>query len=141
MSDTNSKFSMKKFEKFSSQSSNSNQTMSSTSTTSLHHLDLDSYLFKENGRKLFQKFLKEKSTDNLLTVYLIMSCFENKDYIEKDPERIKQILERVYSACFVKNQITHLSFDLKAKFADRLQKKIYDEPIFNSVKFSSGLLK
>ena len=81
MSDTNLKFSMKRFEKFSSQSSNSNQTMSSTSTTSLHHLDLDSYLFKENGRKLFQKFLKEKSTDNLLTVYLIMSCFENKDYI------------------------------------------------------------
>jgi hypothetical protein len=109
----------------------------SSSTTSLNYeLDFDTLLSKENGRKLFSKFLKEfnKSLDNLLTVYLIMSCFQNKNYIEQDSERIKQILERTYNACFVKNELTHLSLELKAKLGESLQNKIYDESIFNAVK-------
>lgn len=116
----------------------SHQTINtSSSTTSLNYeLDFDTLLSKENGRKLFSKFLKEfnKSLDNLLTVYLIMSCFQNKNYIEQDSERIKQILERTYNACFVKNELTHLSLELKAKLGESLQKKIYDESIFNAVK-------
>lgn len=115
-----------------------NMMNTSSSTTSLTNfeLDFDTLLSKENGRKLFSKFLKEfnKSLDNLLTVYLIMSCFQNKNYIEQDSERIKQILERTYNACFVKNELTHLSLELKAKLGESLQNKIYDESIFNAVK-------
>lgn len=138
---SSSKFSrsMNRLEQFAATTKHSsNQIMnSSSSTTTLNYeFDFDTLVTKETSRKLFSKFLKEfnKSLDNLLTVYLIMSCFQNKNYIEQDSERIKQILERTYNACFVKNELTHLSRELKAKLGESLQNKIYDESIFNAVK-------
>lgn len=99
------------------------------------HLDLDTVLQNDHGRKFFSMFLKEfnNSCDSLLTLYLICCCFQNHQRIE-DRQRIRQILEKTYNACFVKNELTYLSADLKQKLGESLQKKTYNESIFNAVK-------
>ena len=108
---------------------------------SLHDLDLDTVIQNDNGRKLFTMYLKEfnNSCDNLLTLYLICCCFQNHQRIE-DRQRIKQILEKTYNACFIKNELTHLSSDLKQKLGDSLQRKTYNESIFNAVKSELKML-
>jgi len=107
----------------------------------LHDLDLDTVIQNDNGRKLFTMYLKEfnNSCDNLLTLYLICCCFQNHQRIE-DRQRIKQILEKTYNACFIKNELTHLSSDLKQKLGDSLQRKTYNESIFNAVKSELKML-
>lgn len=98
-------------------------------------IDLDTILQNDHGRKLFSMYLKEfnNSCDSLLTLYLICCCFQNHQRIE-DRQRIKQILEKTYNACFIKNELTYLSADLKQKLGESLQKKTYNESIFNAVK-------
>ncbi|CAF0743708.1 unnamed protein product [Brachionus calyciflorus] len=98
------------------------------------HEDLDTLLQNDSGRKLFALFLKEfnNSSDNLLTLYLICSCFQNQRI--DDRHRIKQILEKTYQACFVKNQLPYLNPELKQKLCDSLKKNTYNESIFNAVK-------
>lgn len=98
------------------------------------HNDLDALLQNDSGRKLFALFLKEfnNSSDNLLTLYLICSCFHNQRV--DDRHRIKQILEKTYQACFVKNQLPYLNEELKQKLCDSLKKSTYNETIFRAVK-------
>ena len=98
-------------------------------------LDLDTLLQNDHGRKLFALYLKDlnNSSDNILTLYLICCCFQNNQRIE-DRQRIKQILEKTYNACFIKNQLPQLNFDLKQKLCESLQKTTYNETIFNAVK-------
>ncbi|RNA20493.1 axin, partial [Brachionus plicatilis] len=98
------------------------------------HNDLDSLLQNDSGRKLFALFLKDfnNSSDNLLTLYLICSCFHNQRV--DDRHRIKQILEKTYQACFVKNQLPYLNEELKQKLCDSLKKSTYNETIFKAVK-------
>lgn len=104
-------------------------------------LDLDTVIQNDQGRKLFSMYLKElnNSCDNLLTLYLICCCFQNHQRIE-DRQRIKQILEKTYNACFIKNELTHLSTDLKQKLGESLQRKTYNESIFNAVKSELKML-
>lgn len=96
--------------------------------------DLDTLLQNDSGRKLFALFLKEfnNSSDNLLTLYLICSCFHSQRV--DDRHRIKQILEKTYQACFVKNQLPYLNEELKQKLCDSLKKSTYNESIFRAVK-------
>ena len=98
-------------------------------------VDLDTLLQNDHGRKLFAIFLKEmnNSSDNILTLYLICCCFQNNQRIE-DRQRLKQILEKTYNACFIKNQLPQLNCDLKQKLCESLQKTTYNEAIFNAVK-------
>jgi len=51
-----------------------------------------------------------------------------------DRQRIKQILEKTYNVCCIRNELTHLSPDLKQKLGDSLQRKTYNESIFKAVK-------
>ena len=98
-------------------------------------IDLDTLLQNDNGRKVFALFLKDlnNSSDNILTLYLICCCFQNNQRIE-DRQRIKQILEKTYNACFIKNQLPQLNAELKQKLCESLQKTTYNETIFNAVK-------
>lgn len=96
-------------------------------------IDFDSLLIKENGKCFFSKFLNEanKSVENLLTVYLILNCYQTKSFMNQENE---QILDLIYRSCFVKNEITHLNNELKEKLAQTLRNKVYDESVFNAVK-------
>jgi hypothetical protein len=116
-------------------------TAATTTDLNLNELDLDTLIQNDTGRKLFSLYLKElnNSCDNLLTLYLICCCFQNHQRIE-DRQRIKQILEKTYNACFIKNELTHLSSDLKQKLGDSLQRKTYNESIFNAVKSELKML-
>lgn len=107
----------------------------SLETENERNFDLDLLLQNDNGRKLFGQFLKEfkNSSDNLLTLYLICCCFQNHKRLD-DRHRIKQILEKTYHSCFIKNQLPHLSADLKNKLSESLKKATYNESIFNAVK-------
>lgn len=99
-----------------------------------NELDLDAMLQTDNGRKLFGLYLKElnNSVDTLLTLYLICCCFQNQRI--DDRTRIKQILEKTYQTCFVKNQLPYLSAELKQRLCDTLKRATYNESIFNAVK-------
>jgi hypothetical protein len=103
--------------------------------TNTNEADLDTLLQNDHGRKLFAVFLKDlnNSSDNILTLYLICCCFQNNQRLE-DRQRIKQILEKTYNACFIKNQLPQLNCDLKQKLCESLQKTTYNETIFNAVK-------
>ena len=104
-------------------------------------LDFDTVLQNDNTRKLFSQFLKgfNNSCDSLLTLYLICRCFQNPQRIE-DRQRIKQILEKTYNTCFVKNNLTDLNSDLKEKIGQSLKRKTYNESVFNAVKAELKLL-
>lgn len=95
--------------------------------------DLDMLLQSDTRRSLFAAFLKKfnNASDNLLTLYLICCCFQNR--IE-DRKRMKQILEKTYVTCFGKNELPHLSADLKQKLGECLQKATYNECVFSAVK-------
>jgi hypothetical protein len=95
--------------------------------------DLDVLLQSDTRRSLFAAFLKKynNASDNLLTLYLICCCFQNR--IE-DRKRMKQILEKTYVTCFGKNELPHLSADLKQKLGECLQKATYNECVFAAVK-------
>lgn len=99
-----------------------------------HQEDLDTFLQNDSGRKIFTLFLKDfnNSSDTLLTLYLICSCFQNQRM--EDRQKIKQILDKTYQTCFVKNQLPYLNAELKQKLCDSLRKSTYNESIFNSVK-------
>jgi hypothetical protein len=118
-----------------SSSSNIDNQGSFENDNNIHHqqqLDFESIIRIDNGRKLFSQFLKEyNNSDNLLTLYLICCCFHKRI---DDRQKIKQILDLTYNACFVKNQLSHLSFDLRQKLGESLQKQTYNEPVFNAVK-------
>jgi hypothetical protein len=96
--------------------------------------DLDNLLTNDSVRKMFKNYLREfkNSSDNLLTLYLICSCFQTQKL--ENRQRIKYILEKTYNSCFVQNQLPYLSTDLKQKLRDTLQKNTYNESIFNAVK-------
>lgn len=104
-------------------------------------LDFETVLQNDNTRKLFSMYLKQfnNSCDNLLTLYLICRCFQNPQRIE-DRQRIKQILEKTYNTCFIKNELTALNGDLKQKIGESLKKKTYNESIFTAVKSELKLL-
>lgn len=104
-------------------------------------LDFDTVLQNDNTRKLFSLFLKgfNNSCDSLLTLYLICRCFQNPQRIE-DRQRIKQILEKTYNTCFIKNNLTDLNSDLKEKIGQSLKKKTYNESVFTAVKAELKLL-
>jgi len=95
--------------------------------------DLDILLQSDTRRSLFASFLKKynNASDNLLTLYLICCCFQNR--IE-DRKRMKQILEKTYVTCFGKNELPHLSIELKQKLGECLQKATYNECVFSAVK-------
>lgn len=109
--------------------------------THIDDLDFDTVIQNDSGRKLFSMYLKEfnNSCDSLLTLYLICRCFQNHQRIE-DRQRFKQILEKTYNACFIKNELTHLSSDLKQKIGESLQRKTYNESVFNAVRSELKLL-
>lgn len=104
-------------------------------------LDFDTVLQNDNTRKLFSLFLKgfNNSCDSLLTLYLICRCFQNPQRIE-DRQRIKQILEKTYNTCFIKNNLTDLNSDLKEKIGQSLKRKTYNESVFTAVKSELKLL-
>lgn len=95
---------------------------------------LDTLLQNDTGRRLFAQFLKEfnNASDSLLTMYLICSCFQSQRV--DDRNRIKQILEKTYKECFVKNQMPYLNPDLKQKLCESLKKCTYNESVFTAVR-------
>lgn len=99
--------------------------------------DFDTVLHNDNTRKMFSMYLKgfNNSCENLLTLYLICRCFQNPHRIE-DRQRIKQILEKTYNTCFIKNDLTDfgLNSDLKQKIGESLKRKTYNESVFTAVK-------
>ena len=101
----------------------------------LESQDFDTVMQNDQVRKLFSTFLKEydASIDNLLTLYLICCCFQNNQGMD-DPRRIKQVLEKTYNTCFKKNEVQHLSAELKQKLRESLQRTMYNESVFNAVK-------
>jgi hypothetical protein len=111
---------------------------SNLNTNKQHHqqhskMDMDTLCHNDTGRRLFNQFLKEyNNSDNLLTLYLICGCFHRNQKID-NRQRIKQVLEKTYTACFVKNQMPYLSKDLKQKLCETLQKSTYNESVFMAV--------
>lgn len=126
---------MTKLDQISSSFSHLDIANSQQDSTHEPELDLDTVVQNDTGRKLFTQHLKEfnNSCDKLVTLYLICCCFQNQKRLD-DRQRIKQILEKTYNVCCIRNELTHLSPDLKQKLGESLQRKTYNESIFNAVK-------
>jgi hypothetical protein len=123
------------FSKLSVSSDKTNSRQQPDEECSPGELSLDTVVQNDTGRKLFTMYLKEfnNSCDKLVTLYLICCCMQNQKRID-DRQRIKQILEKTYNVCCIRNELTHLTPDLKQKLGDSLQRKTYNESIFNAVK-------
>ena len=71
------------------------------------NLNLDTFVHNDLNRKKFIIFLKTVSThhsiDNLLTLYLLITCFKN---CKTDAAKLKQINDKTYQTCIQRHPST-----------------------------------